>query len=157
MDAYKHATSTEIQISEINVVFFFFFWNSLLQDEDVYTFFEPELPCESLALARTRSLDPARTSISMIPDSTNQVKAHQLRKQRSLSTLERSNYRSAAWRPIVHDRMSLPEGSSVLDLKAENFFSCTVSRKQSEARYLLQSSDDVVTLLKELAESKSPN
>jgi trehalose 6-phosphate synthase/phosphatase len=128
MDAYKHATSTEIQISEINVVFFFFFWNSLLQDEDVYTFFEPELPCESLALARTRSLDPARTSISMIPDSTNQVKAHQLRKQRSLSTLERSNYRSAAWRPIVHDRMSLPEGSSVLDLKAENFFSCTVSR-----------------------------
>ncbi|KAL3596633.1 hypothetical protein D5086_008270 [Populus alba] len=127
------------------------------KDEDVYTFFEPELPCESLALARTRSLDPARTSISMIPDSTNQVKAHQLRKQRSLSTLERSSYRSAAWRPIVHDSMSLPEGSSVLDLKAENFFSCTVSRKQSDARYLLQSSDDVVTLLKDLAESKSPN
>ncbi|KAL3596608.1 hypothetical protein D5086_008245 [Populus alba] len=127
------------------------------KDEDVYTFFEPELPCESLALGRTRSLDPARTSISMIPDSTNQVKAHQLRKQRSLSTLERSSYRSAAWRPIVHDSMSLPEGSSVLDLKAENFFSCTVSRKQSDARYLLQSSDDVVTLLKELAESKSPN
>nr|TKS06647.1 hypothetical protein D5086_0000121100 [Populus alba] len=129
----------------------------LNKDEDVYTFFEPELPCESLALGRTRSLDPARTSISMIPDSTNQVKAHQLRKQRSLSTLERSSYRSAAWRPIVHDSMSLPEGSSVLDLKAENFFSCTVSRKQSDARYLLQSSDDVVTLLKELAESKSPN
>lgn len=77
MDSYKHATSTEIQISEINVVFFFFFLNSLLQDEDVYTFFEPELPCESLALARTRSLDPARTSISMIPDSKNQAKAHQ--------------------------------------------------------------------------------
>ncbi|KAJ6367916.1 hypothetical protein OIU78_000481 [Salix suchowensis] len=129
----------------------------LSKDEDVYSFFEPELPCESLALARTRSLDPARTSIPMTSDSINQAKAHQLMKQRSLSTLERSNFRSAAWRPIVHDRMSLPEGSSVLDLKAENFFSCTVSRKQSDARYLLQSSDDVVALLKELTESKSSN
>ncbi|KAJ6402245.1 TREHALOSE-6-PHOSPHATE SYNTHASE [Salix viminalis] len=129
----------------------------LSKDEDVYTFFEPELPCESLALARTRSLDPARTSIPTTSDSINQAKAHQLMKQRSLSTLERSNFRSAAWRPIVHDRMSLPEGSSVLDLKAENFFSCTVSRKQSDARYLLQSSDDVVALLKELTESKPSN
>ncbi|CAK7350328.1 unnamed protein product [Dovyalis caffra] len=128
----------------------------LTKDEDVYTFFEPELPGESLALARTSSLDPARTFVSKMSDSACQTKSP-LRKQRSLSTLERSNYRSAAWRPIIHDRMSLPEGSSVLDLKAANFFSCTVSRKQSDARYLLQSSDDVIPLLKELAESISSN
>ncbi|KAJ6886159.1 hypothetical protein NC651_026751, partial [Populus alba x Populus x berolinensis] len=64
---------------------------------------------------------------------------------------------NSAWRPIVHDRMSSPEGSSVLDLKAENFFSCAFSRKQSDARYPLHSSDDVVALLKDLEESQSSN
>lgn len=52
----------------------------------------------------------------------------------------------------MRDKMSLHEGSSVLDLKGDNYFSCAVGRKRSSARYLLGSSDDVVTLLKELAE-----
>lgn len=105
-------------------------------------------------MAQHRPPDPVRTCIPKFSGSTRNSKAY-LRKQRSLSTLERSNFGSAAWRPIVRDRMSLHEGSSVLDLKGENYFSCAVSRKRSNARYLLRSSNDVVTLLKELAESSS--
>lgn len=56
----------------------------------------------------------------------------------------------------MRDRMSLHEGSSVLDLKGDNYFSCAVGRKRSSARYLLKSSDDIVTLLKELAEGREP-
>lgn len=52
----------------------------------------------------------------------------------------------------MQDRLSLHEGSSVLDLKGDNYFSCAVGRKRSNARYLLGSSDDVVKLVKELAE-----
>lgn len=48
--------------------------------------------------------------------------------------------------------MSWREGSSVLDLKGENYFSCAVGRKRSNARFLLNSSDEVVCFLKELAE-----
>lgn len=51
----------------------------------------------------------------------------------------------------MRDRMTVHEGSSVLDLKADNYFSCAVGRKCSTSRYLLGSSADVVSLLKELA------
>ena len=40
---------------------------------------------------------------------------------------------------------------NVLDLKMENYFPCTVDRTRSSARYFLESSDDVVSLLKALA------
>lgn len=44
---------------------------------------------------------------------------------------------------------------NVLDLKMENYFSCTVDRTHSRARYSLKSSDDVVSLLKALAAASS--
>ncbi|CAN1230323.1 Alpha,alpha-trehalose-phosphate synthase [UDP-forming] 1 [Linum grandiflorum] len=47
------------------------------------------------------------------------------------------------------------EGSSVLDLKGENYFSCAVSKKRSNARYLLRSSNDVVGLLRDLSNTVS--
>lgn len=87
-------------------------------------------------------------------------KSSRLNKQRSMSTLEKKANNQAsstnAWKPTWRDKMSLHEGSSVLDLKGDNYFSCSVGRKRSSARYLLGSSDDVVTLLKELADGNSP-
>lgn len=44
------------------------------------------------------------------------------------------------------------KGSSVLDLKGDNYFSCAVGRKRSTARYLLNSTTDVVALVKTLAD-----
>ena len=87
-------------------------------------------------------------------------KSSRLNKQRSMSTLEKKTTTNNqvsmnSWKPSWHDKMSLHEGSSVLDLKGDNYFSCSVGRKRSSARYLLGSSDDVVTLLKELAEGVS--
>lgn len=126
----------------------------IFQDEDVYTFFEPELPCEILPAIRTKVADPV---VAPIPHNSLS-KTARLKKQRSLSTLERRSVNPVvrgAWRPIMRDKVSLHEGSSVLDLKSENYFSCSVGRKQSSARYLLGSSDDVVALIKDLAECSS--
>ena len=127
----------------------------MLQDEDVYTFFEPELPSESPPAPRAMvaNLVMPKTSASK-----SGSKAARLRKQRSLSALEKkaANHGSGtAPEPILQDKTSLYEGSSVLDLKGDNYFSCAVGRKRSNARYLLGSSDDVVTLLEELAQCSS--
>lgn len=136
------------------------FWMMLPQDEDIYTFFEPELPFESPAGPRANAADHLRrSSISQIPQAKSGPKVR-FRKQRSLSSIERkvSNYLTGGiWRPAMRDRMTLNEGSSVLDLRGENYFSCTVSRKRSNARYFLGSSGDVVTLLNELAECPQSN
>nr|ALN13337.1 trehalose-6-phosphate synthase-4 [Hevea brasiliensis] len=126
----------------------------LAKDEDIYTFFEPELPSETLATVRCRSPGPVGLPVPKIPSGRSRSKSHH-KKQRSLSTLEGNGLGSAGWRPIVPDRISVHEGSSVLDLKGENYFSCAVSRKQSNARYLLGTSDDVVALLTQLADSSS--
>ncbi|GAY34848.1 hypothetical protein CUMW_013670 [Citrus unshiu] len=132
----------------------------LQKDEDIYTFFEPELPFESPAGPRANAADHLRrSSISQIPQAKSGPKVR-FRKQRSLSSIERkvSNYLTGGiWRPAIRDRMTLNEGSSVLDLRGENYFSCTVSRKRSNARYFLGSSGDVVTLLNELAECPQSN
>lgn len=54
-------------------------------------------------------------------------------------------------------RRPAPEKISwnVLDLKKENYFSCAVGRTQTNARYTIGSSDDVVAFLKELAYASS--
>lgn len=130
-------------------------WN-LIQDEDIYTFFEPELPSEAPAPGRPQVPTPVRTSVSKLPVSKSGSKAARLKKQRSLSTLERNTgypVIGGASQSTVLERMSLHEGSSVLDLRGDNYFSCSVARKRSNARYLLGSSDDVVKLLRELADS----
>ncbi|THG03911.1 hypothetical protein TEA_002470 [Camellia sinensis var. sinensis] len=82
------------------------------------------------------------------------VKASQYKVHRPLSTLEkrlRNHGNEIGWRPKMHDQMSVHEGSSVLDLRGDNYFSCAVGRKRSNARYLLGSSADVVSLFNEPA------
>nr|XP_023925878.1 alpha,alpha-trehalose-phosphate synthase [UDP-forming] 1-like [Quercus suber] len=127
----------------------------IAKDEDVYTFFEPELPSESPPASRAMAANLVMPKTSA---SKSGSKATRLRKQRSLSALEKkaANHGSGtAPEPILQDKTSLYEGSSVLDLKGDNYFSCAVGRKRSNARYLLGSSDDVVTLLEELAQCSS--
>lgn len=130
----------------------------MFQDEDVYTFFEPDLPTEvPAAVARTTVTNPfGGVPVPKIPNTVvSPSRSARLKKQRSLSILERkanSHGSAVFWRPVVQDRLSLHEGSSVLDLKGDNYFSCAVGRKRSNARYLIGSSDDVVTLVKELSE-----
>ncbi|KAF3942881.1 hypothetical protein CMV_030504 [Castanea mollissima] len=130
----------------------------IAKDEDVYTFFEPELPSESPPASRAMVANLVRTSVPKTSASKSGSKAARLRKQRSLSALEKkaaNDGSGTAPEPILQDKTSLYEGSSVLDLKGDNYFSCAVGRKRSNARYLLGSSDDVVTLLEELAQCSS--
>ncbi|GKF81331.1 hypothetical protein Tco_0239933, partial [Tanacetum coccineum] len=42
---------------------------------------------------------------------------------------------------------------NVLDLKADNYFSCAVGRTRTNARYLVPTSDDVVSFLKDLTQA----
>ena len=60
------------------------------------------------------------------------------------------NYSFASNRSY-QDMVSWNECSSVLDLNGDNYFSCAVGRKRSKARYLLDSADDVVSFLRNLA------
>ncbi|XP_061356394.1 alpha,alpha-trehalose-phosphate synthase [UDP-forming] 1-like [Gastrolobium bilobum] len=134
----------------------------LAKDEDVYKFFEPELPSESSSIARAMLSNSYRpSSLPKFSANKSGSKASRYKKQHSLSNIEKSqiDYASGdAWRPTYRDRISLHEGSSVLDLKGDNYFSCAVARKRSSARYLLKTSHDVVNLLSDLADhSSSPS
>ncbi|XP_047308102.1 alpha,alpha-trehalose-phosphate synthase [UDP-forming] 1-like [Impatiens glandulifera] len=126
----------------------------LPKDEDIYTFFEPELPCETAAATRYKiSHTLGASSIKILAQKIGS-KIAQNKVNRPLSSLEKkvSNVGNGPhWWPALFDKMSLQEGSSVLDLKGDNYFSCAVGRKRSKARYLLGSSAEVVMLLKELS------
>ena len=128
----------------------------MLQDEDIYTFFEPELPPEPAAVARANMVSHIKSPKSKLSSGKSGPKASPNKPHRPLSTLEKriNNHGNGTSRqPNRLDSMSVHEGSSVLDLRGDNYFSCAVGRKRSNARYLLGSSTDVVTLLKELAEA----
>ncbi|KAL1203079.1 putative alpha,alpha-trehalose-phosphate synthase [UDP-forming] 4 [Cardamine amara subsp. amara] len=74
------------------------------KDEDVYTFFEPELTKKAKSTPSSGSDSPKKVS------------------------------------------------STILDLKGENFFSVAIGKTHTKARYLLDSSDDVVHLIHKLCE-----
>ena len=127
------------------------------QDEDVYTFFEPDLPSEPIGLPRTKIPDGLkpneRRSSLKAPAIKSGSKSSQSKAQRLLLNSEKKNANHNTTNP----RWPSPEKISwnVLDLKKENYYSCSVGRARTNARYLLQSSDDVVSFLKELAGASS--
>lgn len=127
------------------------------KDEDVYTFFEPDLPPEPMGLPRKmtdgQKLPSERRSSLKVPSNKNASKSAQSKTQRLLPNGEKKNANHSNGNP----RWPSPEKTSwnVLDLKRENYYSCTVGRTRTNARYLLQSSDDVVSFLKELAGASS--
>ncbi|XP_072966589.1 alpha,alpha-trehalose-phosphate synthase [UDP-forming] 1-like [Typha angustifolia] len=131
------------------------------KDEDIYTFFEPELPSETANSSKGKAAEggrpsPDRRSTGRSSNSRNNSKTPQSRTPRASYGSDRriptNHNNSTGWRS-PQETMSWREGSSVLDLKGDNYFSCAVGRKRSNARYLLNSSDDVVNFLKELAEA----
>ncbi|CAN4105707.1 unnamed protein product [Withania somnifera] len=126
----------------------------LAKDEDIYSFFEPNL-------SHGQAATPAKTKIaSHLNRSTSNHSAGKsghgaatYKVGQQASTIDKkaaSNESGNKW-SMLRDRMTVHEGSSVLDLKADNYFSCAVGRSCSKARYLLGSSADVVSLLKDLA------
>nr|CAD1834005.1 unnamed protein product [Ananas comosus var. bracteatus] len=129
----------------------------LAKDEDIYTFFEPELPSEPLNAAKAKASDGCRPTLDRrtsgrSSNSRNNSRNSQSRTQRSQSGSERRNSFNHNSQRSSQETVSWREGSSVLDLKGENYFSCAVGRKRSNARHLLNSSDEVVCFLKKLAE-----
>lgn len=112
----------------------------------MYTFFEPELPPDNLGLPRSKVSDAIKVSATKRqapkppPPNANSSRHHSQGKTEKKST---------------SSRRSSPENTcwNVLDLKKENYFSVAVGRTRTNARYLLNTSDDVVAFLKELAES----
>nr|XP_028944955.1 alpha,alpha-trehalose-phosphate synthase [UDP-forming] 1-like isoform X2 [Malus domestica] len=127
------------------------------KDEDVYTFFEPDLPFEPIGLPRTKISDGLkpneRRSSLKAPAIKGGSKSSQSKAQRLVPNSEKKNANHNTTNP----RWPSPEKISwnVLDLKKENYYSCSVGRTRTNARYLLQSSDDVVSFLKELAGASS--
>lgn len=104
---------------------------------------------------RLSSLPRASSTKGGASSSKSGSKATYYKKQRSMSNIERRDLErtsSDPWRTTTRDRTSLHEGSSVLDLKGDNYFSCAVARKRSSARYLLKTSHDIVNLLSDLAD-----
>ncbi|CAA6665699.1 unnamed protein product [Spirodela intermedia] len=128
------------------------------KDEDIYTFFEPELPAEPLNSSRTKAAEMGKSSAterktSKLSSVRNSLRTSHGRAQKVSVGSERKttiNYSFAGSRS-PQDKLAWNEGSSVLDLNGNNYFSCAVGRKRSNARYLLDSADDVVTFLRDLA------
>lgn len=140
-----------------------------LQDEDVYTFFEPELPSDIPAIARARPSSDSGTKSSSGDRRPPSKLTHNNNKSgsKSSSSSNSNNNNKSSQRSLQSERKSgsnhslgnsrrpSPEKISwnVLDLKGENYFSCAVGRTRTNARYLLGSPDDVVCFLEKLADT----
>ncbi|KAL9236489.1 hypothetical protein vseg_011153 [Gypsophila vaccaria] len=131
----------------------------LEKDEDVFTFFEPELPCDNGSYSRSKSVDMSklpgerRPPLKLPPSRGGSKAMHGKTQQRSAPNTDKksTNQNSALTR-----KQSLEKTSwSVLDLNKENYFSCAVGRTRTSARYMLGSPDDVVSFLKRMAEASS--
>ncbi|KAL3522595.1 hypothetical protein ACH5RR_015429 [Cinchona calisaya] len=127
----------------------------LPKDEDIYTFFEPELPVGVATTSRANLSKPTNRTASKFSTRKSSFRpfVHKFPQAFSISEKKTSSNGNGHWWSMMRDRLTVHEGSSVLDLKGDNYFSCAVGRKRSSARYLLGSSADVVSLLKELADS----
>lgn len=129
--------------------------NLVIQDEDIYTFFEPELPVGPSASARAKMANPMNKNISNHLSGKGGIREPCNKNLEPFLTSEKrfNSDGNENWWSMMREKMTLHEGSSVLDLKGDNYFSCAVGRKCSSARYLLGSSADVVSLLKDLSDS----
>ncbi|XP_062011701.1 alpha,alpha-trehalose-phosphate synthase [UDP-forming] 1 isoform X2 [Rosa rugosa] len=126
------------------------------KDEDVYSFFEPDPPTENIGLPRSKITDRLkspgeRRSSLKLPANKSGSKSSQSKTQRPIPNPEKKSAVSGSVRWPSPEKISW----NVLDLKKENYYSCSVGRTRTNARFLLQSSDDVVSFLKELADASS--
>ncbi|KAJ7551871.1 hypothetical protein O6H91_06G033100 [Diphasiastrum complanatum] len=133
----------------------------LSKDEDIYTFFEPELPFERDICGNGKTLEPklpfdrrigTKGCERILAKNSNKVgvtrsKIFPLLSPERNGSHSKSDDRKFSEGPSDEESGKW-EGSSVLDLKGENYFSCAVGRKRSLARYSLGSSEEVVGFLK---------
>ncbi|KAH1120710.1 hypothetical protein J1N35_003870 [Gossypium stocksii] len=130
------------------------------KDEDVYTFFEPELPSDA-NMAKCKPIDAPKLPTekkapSKLPTTKSGPKSSQTKTPKPSPTPDKrtgNNHSSGSSRRASPEKVKEKEKMawSVLDLKGDNYFSCAVGRKRTSARYLLGSSDDVVSFLSRLA------
>ncbi|GAB4846615.1 threalose-6-phosphate phosphatase [Ancistrocladus abbreviatus] len=129
----------------------------LEKDEDVYTFFEPELPCDSIGYARSKVPDALKSPMERKPPlklptgrSSGSKPSHGKMQRSSPNPDKRiTNSNGGHGRRLYAEKISW----NVLDLEKENYFSCAVGRNRTSARHSLGSSDDVVSFLKMMAEA----
>ncbi|KAH9619733.1 hypothetical protein KSS87_019614 [Heliosperma pusillum] len=129
----------------------------LEKDEDVFTFFEPELPSDNGCHSRSKSADLSklpgdRRPPLKLPSGRGGSKSLSSKSpQQRFSEKKPANQNGGATRKQSSEKTSW----SVLDLNKENYFSCAVGRTRTSARYMLGSPDDVVSFLKRMAEASS--
>ncbi|XP_023765538.1 alpha,alpha-trehalose-phosphate synthase [UDP-forming] 1 [Lactuca sativa] len=139
--------------------------HSLGKDEDIYTFFEPELPSDNIGIARpkisdaTKSCGDRKSGRSGSKSSQKQIQRNTENKRNNNSSSTSNGINSSG----SSNSNSVGNGGrrssqspdkitwNVLDLKGDNYFSCAVGRKRTNARYMLDTSDDVVSFLRDLA------
>uniref|UniRef100_A0A0E0HGZ6 alpha,alpha-trehalose-phosphate synthase (UDP-forming) n=1 Tax=Oryza nivara TaxID=4536 RepID=A0A0E0HGZ6_ORYNI len=124
------------------------------KDEDIYVFFDPEYPSESKVKPDSSgSVSLDRRPNGRPSNGRSNSRNSQSRTPKAQTAPERSSSSSSSSQGTPNSHHDWREGSSVLDLKGENYFSCAVGRKRSNARYLLNSSEEVVSFLKEMADA----
>ncbi|XP_019193707.1 PREDICTED: alpha,alpha-trehalose-phosphate synthase [UDP-forming] 1 isoform X2 [Ipomoea nil] len=128
------------------------------KDEDVYTFFEPDLPCDGMGIPRSKITDASKVAgdrrpTAKLSSSRSNSKSSSQSRSKPVPNLEKKtpNHTSGGGRRSTAENASW----NVLDLKKENYFSCAVGRNRTNARYVMPTSDDVVAFLRQLAESST--
>ncbi|KAI5420197.1 variant 2, Trehalose-6-P synthase/phosphatase complex synthase subunit [Lathyrus oleraceus] len=132
------------------------------KDEDLYTFFEPELPSIGVGLPRSNKLPTEAVKFSVekkpalkIPASSKNGAKSSSSQNKAQKAVSNSDQKKTNNQICSSLRRPAPENISrnVLDLKKENYFSCAVGRSRTNARYTLASPDHVVEFLMELADA----
>lgn len=128
-----------------------------MQDEDVYTYFDPELPferdnfCSSGKMGQGLDRRLAAKSSDRLIAKSNKMGVVRTKTYPPTSPDHNiSHARSNSFKDrkfTEHDALD----DSVMNISAETYFSCAVGRKRSAARFSLPSSEEVVLLFKELA------
>ncbi|KAL7596638.1 hypothetical protein Lser_V15G30034 [Lactuca serriola] len=130
--------------------------HSLGKDEDIYTIFEPEFPSRDISIPRL-----------ILSDTTNPFGSRKFGRNGSQKLThepdlenKQNNNNDSDINNVVengNNRQSSPFLNkltwNLLDLERDNYISCAVGKTRTKARYLLPTSDDVVSLLKGLAQA----
>ncbi|KAK9048301.1 hypothetical protein SSX86_032737 [Deinandra increscens subsp. villosa] len=132
--------------------------HSLGKDEDLYTFFEPELPPDGIGITRPKPSDATKPSgdrrTGKCGSKSSQKQTHQRHTDNKRNSYSNNNNNNNNVAGNGGRRSSSSPDKikwNVLDLKGDNYFSCAVGRIRTNARYLLPTSDDVVSFLTDLS------
>ncbi|CAI9290848.1 unnamed protein product [Lactuca saligna] len=129
--------------------------HSLGKDEDIYTVFEPEFPSRDISIPRLILSDTTNPFGSRMFGRSGSQKHT---REPDLENKQNNNNDSDINNVVENgNRQSSPFLNkltwNLLDLERDNYFSCAVGKTRTKARYILPTSDDVVSLLKGLAQA----